>query len=80
MNTQTILSNLGEYESAPSALCLVKSICIGRELTDDECTEIYEQTEGFNDGETERLVKFMSAHQLTILINTINEIKAEHEE
>ena len=67
MTKSEIALYLEEHESAPSALCLVKAIYEGRNLTDEECTEIYEQCEGFNVSEKVRILDLLTLDQLAEL-------------
>lgn len=80
MNKDNILEVVMMFNSAPSAHAQVKSIAENRDLTDDEITEIYEYTEGYNDSETERLLKSMSDVQTATLISELKLINDEHKD
>ena len=72
-----ILDVLHIFESAPSARCLVTSIVTG-ELTHEQAQNIYENSEGENDVETERIVRAMSSSELESLKSALREISLEH--
>lgn len=78
MNCEDLLNVVLVFESAPSAHILVKSIQEERELSDEECDDIYNFSEGHNDSETERLIKSMTSTQIESLKETLRQINEEY--
>lgn len=70
-----IMNVLGVYESSPSAHCLVKSF--STVLTDSDIDKIYESSEGYNDQQTEQLLKSYTSDKLTEVKNILKEIAQE---
>lgn len=80
MNHEELFKVVVTLESAPSAHILVKSIQENRDLTDDECDDIYNSSMSYNDSETERLIKAMTQDQVESFKDTLRTINEECKE
>lgn len=78
MTADDVLSVIHMFESAPSAYILARSFT-DSPCTDQEMEEAYNRGEGYNDSETESIVRSMTAQQLRALADELLSIGLEHQ-
>ena len=72
------IAYLDNHDSSPGAYCLVKSVFDNTEtVSDADCDDAYNSTEGFNDSRRDHMIRAMNTDQLVQLATILLEIADE---